>query len=61
MTNQFKPGDKVEYFDNEFKGWPGVVLAIKKRVKVQYTKDGAVKTAWAIPDNIEHRTDGVTP
>lgn len=56
MTTQtFNPGEYVYYFDNDRSGWPGQVLAVKRRVKVCINHYDGDKTIWVKPEKLEHQ------
>ena len=55
MSDIFKVGDYIYYFDHDNSGWPGVVLAVKRRVKVRINHIGGDKTIWVTRANLQHQ------
>lgn len=49
----FKTGDYVYYHGPELDTFPGIVLAVKKRVKIKYNHWEGNRISWVDPSNLE--------
>jgi len=51
----FQVGDEIFYMNSKQETFPGRVLDIKKRVKINYNHFTGQKTRWVSPDNVKSR------
>lgn len=56
-ANDFKAGDSIYYYDSDRSGWPGEVIAIRRRIKVRINHYNGDREIWVKPSKLEHQGD----